>query len=86
MMPLNFRSSGLSRNCGGVSGTGSTSSSSLTFMRHLDFSSELLVGETAAYNLAHRADKSVTVGHVSIVVAADFFVQVAVRWKGSTET
>ena len=81
-MPLNFLNSDVSRNCSGVSGGGSTASTGLTLMRHLHFLGELLVGETATNNLAHRKDEAVTVGHVPIVEPINFFVKVSeqVEW------
>src|ERR1017187_2210912 len=82
MMPLNFLNSSVSRNCSGVSGGGSTASAGLTFMRHLHFPGELLVGETATNNLAHRKDEAVTVGHVPIVEAVNFFVEVPEQVEG----
>src|ERR1035437_3520801 len=77
MMLLNFVNSGVSRNRSGVSGGGSMASAGLTLMRHLHFSSELLVGETATNNLAHRKHEAVTVGHVPVVEAVNFFVKVS---------
>src|ERR1017187_9552726 len=82
MMPLNFLNSSVSRNCSGVSGGGSTASAGLTLMHHLHFPGELLVGETATNNLAHRKHEAVTVGHVPIVEAINFFVKVSEQVEG----
>src|ERR1035437_3184796 len=82
MMPLNFLNSGVSRNCSGVSGGGSTASTGLALMRHLHFPGQLLVGETATNNLAHRKHEAVTVGHVPIVEAVNFFVKVSEEMEG----
>src|ERR1035437_2424318 len=82
MMPLNFLNSGVSRNCSGVSGGGSTASTGLTLIRHLHFPGEMLVGETATNNLAHRKHEAVTVGHVPIIEAINFFVKVSEQVEG----
>src|ERR1039457_3958725 len=77
MMPLNFRNSSVFMNCSDVSGGRSSTSVSLTFMRHFHFPCELLVSETATNNLAHRVDKAITICHVPVVVVVDFLVKVA---------
>src|ERR1017187_402456 len=82
MMPLNFLNSGVSWNCSGVSGGGSTASAGLTLMCHLHFSGKLLVGETATNNLAHHEHEAVTVGHVPIVEAVNFFVKISEQMEG----
>ena len=70
MMPWKFSNSGVEVKA------------SLAFMRHLRFTDQLIVGETATNDLAHCEYEAISVRHVPVVVAVDFFVKIPEQVEG----